>query len=392
MGGISIALIPIIWFVGLNGGGASNTLFLLGSAEFASAWDLPLLSILYIVSPLGKDLREHTGVELRLHKLYTSVALSFRDVQEEPEEKKAVEMIEESKEKQEGPEDADNSPQNEEPPTVAGPPTSEQIKLQSTKDLLMEGLKVMVMDVAIQFCISLSIYLALIKDAAIGYQLTALQSALPTYGLAYALGLGIIIKVVGPQLIARGAFKTFAAFARLTVLCGFLLIPLIIGVVVPFRTSMAFYYGENACAYAADNQCLPFFTKVFGANGTGGQFTLPFTFDAFAMGASVEALFFVLRATMLACLDLNFMMWSTLGALIVYIPVIIVATLVPPFGSEAIAFFIAMYIPQVVLIFLFAVRLEKNIRVMLKGEPGAWSYKTPVARSSVRASYGSMTG
>jgi hypothetical protein len=47
----------------------------------------------------------------------------------------------------------------------------------------------MFMDVAVQCCISLGIYLALAKDAAEAYQLTALQSALPTYGMG-TFGLG----------------------------------------------------------------------------------------------------------------------------------------------------------------------------------------------------------
>jgi hypothetical protein len=76
------------------------------------------------------------------------------------------------------------------------------------------------------------------------------------------------------------------------------------------------------------------------------------------------------------------MLWSTAGAVLVYIPAIIVAVLVPPFGSQASAFFVAMYIPQVVLIVLFSVRLEVLIRSMLKGVKGSWRRRLSVSRST----------
>jgi len=73
----------------------------------------------------------------------------------------------------------------------AAPPPPED-----TKTLLIDGLKIMFMDVTIQCCISLSIYLAVTRDGAVGYQLAALQSALPAYGFAYALGNVLLFFVV----------------------------------------------------------------------------------------------------------------------------------------------------------------------------------------------------
>ena len=388
LGAIAIGMVPLVWFTTVNG--STNRLLLLAGAEFTSAWALPVLAIAYICSPLGAELREHTGVKLELSELRKSLFVTLLGGSDSTPQNDGcnenVELEGANNEVYCGTQDDDNCNQDEQPPPqdAAGSAyeSSPPPEPESTNDLLKDGLKIMAMDVAIQFCISLSVYLALLKDAAVGYQLTALQSALPTYGIAYALGMGIVLKIAGPRFIASKKFATFATFARITVGCAILLVPLIIGAVIPFRTNLAFDYGGNACAYAKDSQCLPFFTNIFGPNGTGGEYTLPFTFDAFALGASAEAVFFVLRASLLACVDLDFMLWSTAGAVLVYIPVIIVAVLVPPFGSQAIAFFVAMYIPQVVLIVLFVVRLEMLIRRMLKGKRGAWNRRLSVSTST----------
>jgi len=178
--------------------------------------------------------------------------------------------------------------------------------------------------------------------------------------------MGIVYKISAPQLIAAKKTQTFIILSHMVVVCGVLLVPLIVGTVVPFRGGLAYDYGENACEYAKDDACLPFFTKVFGPNSIGGDFTLPFTFDAFAIGASIDAVFIVLRACLLALVDLDFMLWSTIAAIVVYIPVICVAALVKPFGGQAISFFIAMYIPQFVLVCLFFVRFEIMVRRIVK--------------------------
>jgi hypothetical protein len=223
------------------------------------------------------------------------------------------------------------------------------------------------MDVVIKVCISLGIYLALLHDAADGYTLTALQSVLPAYGTAYALGMGIMFKVAGPRLLAKKEYKRFAAFARIVIGCVYLLIPLIMGSVLPFRDGMARSYGANACVYAKDEQCVPFFTHVFGQNGSGGDFTLFFTFGVFVIGASVEAVFCVLRAVLLSMVDLDFMVRGTVLAIVFYIPAIVVAATVFPFAGHASAFFVAMYLPQVVLCVLFTYRIHTLLQKLLKG-------------------------
>jgi hypothetical protein len=188
------------------------------------------------------------------------------------------------------------------------------------------------------------------------------------------------MKVVGPQLLAKGNVKLFAKFARITIFCSFLLVPLILGAALPFTSGLAFSYGGNACGYAQNSECVAFFTNVFGPNAEGGTYSLSFTFDVFPLGACVEAIFFVLRSILLTMVDLDYMVWCTVLAIIVYIPAIVVASVAEPFGGKAISYFVAMYIPQVVLCVMFLGRIHVVLKRMLAGGTGTWD--APRAKNS----------
>ena len=194
-----------------------------------------------------------------------------------------------------------------------------------------------------------------------------------------------MMKIIGPQLLAMGWIQLFANYAQIIIFCSLLLIPLILGSTIPFTTSLAFSYGGKACEYTKDSQCLSFFNNVFGPNAQGGTFTLPFTFNVFQMGACVEAVFFVLRSILLTLLDLDYMMNCTIGAVIIYIPVIVIASEVELFGGHAIAFFISMYIPQVVLCVCFLIRIHVLLSRMISGK-GTWSDPCAHSRNSSRLS------
>jgi hypothetical protein len=220
IGAMSLAMLPIIWFT--SSANASNPLLILGLGEFASNWTLPVLAIAYLMCPLGAELRDHTGVNLQLTKVRGYVQAYLRGgstpVEDNPAatttnsnnnlegDDDAAAPTDEDKEvggatptTADGPEEALKQPGGDFPDDEgkegAAPPDAKSygaIKpvdvtslppTESTKALLMEGLKIMFMDVAVQCCISLSIYLALAKSASDAYQLTALQSALPTYGI-----------------------------------------------------------------------------------------------------------------------------------------------------------------------------------------------------------------
>mmetsp|Transcript_18901 Transcript_18901/g.41182 ORF Transcript_18901/g.41182 Transcript_18901/m.41182 type:complete len:686 (+) Transcript_18901:333-2390(+) len=390
---ISLSCTPLIWFTRIDSSG--SPLLLLSWAEFAAAWVYPVLSICYIVSPLGSTLRDNTGVSLSLFKLRKSIVNSFspspgpsersktkksteeRDLndEEEPTETNGTKPSEDA---------GDGSvPSNEEEDAVE---TSESEAELSTKDLLKEGLKVMTIDVVVQVCASLTVYLALAQDGAVAYQITALQSQLPTYGIAYAFGMAMAFKIVGPILISLKGYKYFARLCRIEYICSFLFIPLIVGCTIPFSNGLAFDSGTNACQYAGSDECVSFFSNVFGDNATGGEYTLPFTYRVFALASSTESIFIIFRAMLLTLMDLDYMMKSTGVAVCTYIAAIIVATQVKPFAEEAIAYVVAMYVPHITLIILFLIRIEVLIRRMARGEKGTWN--TGKSTKSMRSALG----
>jgi hypothetical protein len=385
LGSISIAMRPLIWFTTVSSQPMETRLTLLAISEFASAWVFPILSILYMVSPLGKDLRRNTGVSLDPRRLKNLLLLNNLTADNDTMQNESADVIqmqetggEDKVHISDSPDGNANVENIEQHEVKHNPRNIQDIESlePNNKELLLDGIKIMSMDVAVQFCTSLGVYLALLSNASEAYQLTALQSALPNYGIAYALGLGVMFKITAPHIIADQNYQKFANLARITVAAAVLLVPIIIGSVVPFTVGLSFDYGENACEYAKDNACVGFFTHVFGKNGTLGTWTLPYTFNAFAAGASIDALFFVLRAVLLTCMDLNYMMLSTLVAIIAYVPAIAMAVKVYPFGGHAIAFFVAMYFPQAILCILFAVRIEINIRKMMNGANGPWGRKS----------------
>lgn len=225
----------------------------------------------------------------------------------------------------------------------------------------------MCLDVGVQFCKSLAIYLALTTDAAVGYQLTALDSYLPSYGIAYTTGMSFAFKIIGPIFLSMKEYIYFFKLARVYLVAAFLLIPLIIGCTIPFKEGLALESGTNACEYAGSTDCVPFFTNVYGPNVTGGRFTLFDTYNAFAFGSIVESIYILVRAIMLTMLEFRYIVRSTGVALIFYIVAIILVSLVQPFAKQAISYWIAIFIPQTVLIVLFLGRLCILFRRMAKG-------------------------
>ncbi|KAK1734205.1 hypothetical protein QTG54_015208 [Skeletonema marinoi] len=170
----------------------------------------------------------------------------------------------------------------------------------SAASLAKEGLCIMACDLAVQLSKFLAIYLALATDAATAtaYQLAALDSYLPSYGVAWTLEYGYFFKLV-----------------RVYLICAFLVIPLILGTTLPqkFEQGLALSSGQNACEYAHSSQCVQFFTNVYGGNAEGGEFTLFRTFSVFAFGAATESLLIVVRAMIITLFDFRYMLQSTVA-------------------------------------------------------------------------------
>lgn len=112
---------------------------------------------------------------------------------------------------------------------------------------------------------------------------------------------------------------------------------------------------------------------MFGENGSGGQWTLKYTFNAMSFASSVDVIAFVTRSILLTLNDFDFALRATLIAAILYIPAIIVATVGnQEFVNQSITLFIVMYLPQFIIAVLFLGRIVQILNKMKRGESGSW--------------------
>lgn len=328
----------VVWFTQV--GTFPNPLTLLGAAEFASSIALPIFCVVYILSPFGANIRENNGLKLSISSVIESGKdiVCCRDGDDEPSESQHIEGA--------------RSP---------------------TKQVLVDGLKIMTMDVVLQVTQLVTVYLALYQDPATGYQLTAIQSVLPQYGVGYSMSIVFMIKIVGSAMLAQGEYDRYRKFVSLCIIGVILFIPVLAGSIIPSTREIAYTTANAACEYAHDEKCVPFFNNIFGPLAQGGQFTLEYSFYAMAFGSATDSIFFVMRATLLSCNEYNYLLYSTIASAILFVPTILVVTIVStPFQNQAIAFYVASQIPQLTLILAFLPKIVLNLHKMKKGIPGPW--------------------
>jgi hypothetical protein len=71
--------------------------------------------------------------------------------------------------------------------------------------------------------------------------------------------------------------------------------------------------------------------------------------------------------------EFRFFAVSGVSALVVvYVPSIIIVSVVPAFKDSAVAYMVASYLPSLVLMFVYAWRVVTNLRDMQAGRPGVW--------------------
>jgi len=367
---ISLCLNLFIWFtfVGTTSSTMVNPLTLVGISDYVSDFTTPVLALLYLGTPLGYEICNRTGVTLswtKLVSIFHFTSSSSTSISTSTSTKDTNDIINETTTLIK---DSENG-------KVTVKDNGNFDDGMSTWNLLLDGLKVMFMDVAIQGCVSFTLYVALVQDSAVAYQISALQSALPSYGYAYAFVISMMFKLVGSQLLAEMKYEKFVKFATICTICVLLLIPGIMISVVQDRHEIALRYGSNACSYLKEKECSKFFIGIFGVHGDGvGDFTLQHTFAALAFGSIIDSISLVLRSILLSLLDFNFLVKATICAVVfAYVPAMYIATFYnAPFQGQAIAYYIAMNIPQLFLVVVFLVRLYNYFQRILNGGEGPW--------------------
>jgi len=335
----------LIWFVGRATVPTAEPTTVLGVANFVGP---PLSSLFFLVAlACAKDVRAKYGITLP----FISAVARTTDQPEgsaDPAHGQAVATLDSYEESY---------------ASTSGSSSTLDMEFFTT------SLKAMVVDLCQQASISAGVYVASFKGLAVSYQVAAMQSALPAYGTAWALGFSLAAKSVGPQLIASGVKRAFPGFAAIVVAYG-LAVGLLSGVagVVPFHSYLAANYGESACGYASSEGCAPVYASIFG-----GETGLPSTFErAFSVAAALNTIYLLVKPLLYACMDIDFMMYTSLASIVfAFLPAILASEYAS--GAPAYAIFLSMYAPHMLLIPVFLARLYANCRRILRGESGPWS-------------------
>jgi hypothetical protein len=177
----------------------------MGLAEFSMYYSIVIISVIWLVTPIGSNIRENTGVSLSLGKLIAS----FKQLITRK-----------------------NSDNGEEQEVSRG---------YDKKELLKDGLKIMMMDLVLQGAQMITVYLALIHDPAVGYQITALLSQLPSFGLAYSTGLSFMVKLAGSRLLGAGDYDTYIKFGIMGLIAILLFVPVIVFSVYKYTSELGTY-------------------------------------------------------------------------------------------------------------------------------------------------------
>jgi hypothetical protein len=155
------AMLPLIWFTNLSK--PIEPLVLLALGEFAVPYCILIWSIMYLISPLGSSIREHTGVRLSISKLGSSFCELFKPARS-------------SNASQTDPLQTGLLSEGDETKSDDLDPINDRLEHTSSPgELIREGHCIMILHVAVQLAKTLAIYLALKTDAAMAYQLTALD-------------------------------------------------------------------------------------------------------------------------------------------------------------------------------------------------------------------------
>jgi len=237
------------------------------------------------------------------------------------------------------------------------------------KEVLKEGFELMIVDLTIQLSLTITIYVAATQSFEIAYKLSAAQAAYWGFGPQYLIGMMLFFKLLGAKFIASKEYRAFISLFAFMVLLTISLFISAILAAINSRYATAYSYGQSACIFATDPNCVNIYAGIFQSTDS-----LNLVFEAFGPTVGLQLLFILMRGGIAVCHDFRFMAIASLVTFIfVYIPMIIIIRVVP-FGYTSTLYYVAMYMPHFVLVVVFGIRLVINLVRLNKGEPGPWTH------------------
>ena len=236
------------------------------------------------------------------------------------------------------------------------------------KDLLQGGLQLMLVDLAVQLSITITIYIAASQHLSLGYKLAASQAAYWKFGPSYLIGINLLLKIIGSRLIGSGQSRKYLAYFFLGLM---LTICMSIGAVwlsISYGSNIAYDYGSSACVFGGSlNACSSIYANIFlGKDSLSNLLSY-----VFGPTVGLQMIFMFLRCALATCHDFAFLAKAAWACFIFgYIPSILFARYVE---NTASSYFVAMYVPHCLMILIFTKRMYSHVQCILNDKRGPWT-------------------
>jgi hypothetical protein len=255
-------------------------------------------------------------------------------------------------------------------------------------DVIVGGVQLMIVDLAVQLSITITIYLASMQSMATGYKLAAAQAAYWSFGPSYLVGINMLLKLIGSRLMGSGQIKKYllhflyGAILTVAMAVGAILLGSVMG------NSFAYDFGESACIFASGGlECAEVYGEIFlGKDSLNILMT-----NYLGPTVGMQLIFMLLRAGLATCHDFSYMAKASSVCFVIgYVPSIMYAHY---FGRTASSYFIAMYVPHVLMVILFGKRMYNHGQCILNGRPGPWSeHVDTLVRNRTKSAVGASDG
>ena len=233
--------------------------------------------------------------------------------------------------------------------------------------IVRDGVHLMMVDLAVQLSLSVTIYVASAHQFEAAFKLGAVQAAYWSFGPSYVMGVFFVVKLLGAAMISKGKFEQYLAALQKCVLLVLAMGAAAIVAAVTLRDAVAFDYGKAACVFASSESCASAYHNVFG-----GRDAMDRVFEAFGPVVLLNMLFMTSRMSLACCHDFAFMAKAAVWTfVIVFTPAILVARFA--FDGSTTALYVAMYLPHFVMSVVFSKRMWAHARAMREGRPGPWT-------------------
>jgi len=252
--------------------------------------------------------------------------------------------------------------------------------------VLKESAELMLVDLAVQVSLAITIYIAADESFTLAYKLSAPEAAYAILGPSNFLGLLIMFRSIGAVLVAKGSHREYVALYLMMLILAAAQGLYAIGMGSFANSDFAASYGKSACIYASQVECAQAYADIFYSPGAGPSASadnLSGVFLAIGPVTAMRMLFLALRAGLNTCHDFHFLSIGAVATFVfAYVPAILIVRFACP---SALGYFLAANVVPIVGTVVYGWRMRAHLSALIQGLPGPWSEhmnKLEVARES----------